>query len=389
MFGRTLWGRCVCGAMGGAILLLTGCGDFFSKNNNNNNNGNNTGSYTYVGTGTGVLASYSVSSTGALTAVGNPQTLASSGLNALAVTPGNGVLYTAVAGSGVFGLSIASGTGAPTLISPNALAADVAPIAMTVDPSGKFLLVAGLFNGGAAVGEYSINSDGTLAEIQGSPVTITFPANTDVTNLAVQQIVVAPNSSYVFVSLGQLGVVPLPFSSGGALSPNTSLITPKTNNVGGSTVSNQDMGLAVDSGSKFLFIGETNVGVRVATIAANSNFTEISGSPFAAGGQPHSIVLDGTGGFVYVANATDSTISGYSLQASGALTALAGSPFSSVGSNPTALALDQSKKFLIAANSGGNGSVQVFSFDATTAGKLDPGATVTNVGPSSTVASTH
>jgi DNA-binding beta-propeller fold protein YncE len=150
---------------------------------------------------------------------------------------------------------------------------------------------------------------------------------------------------------------------------------------------NQDLGLAVNPASTALFVGETNAGVRVFTIG--TTFTEISGSPFKAGSQPRSIAFDGTGDYLYAANGSDGTISGYSVLASGTLTALTGSPFSAVGSGPSALTLDQSKKFLLSANLGGSPDVQLFSFDATTAGKLDPGATATNISGAAAIASTH
>jgi 6-phosphogluconolactonase len=156
-----------------------------------------------------------------------------------------------------------------------------------------------------------------------------------------------------------------------------------------SGIANQDLGLAVNPTSTALFVGETNAGVRVFTIGANSTFTEIGGSPFKAGGQPRSLAFDGTGDFLYVANATDNAISGYSVLASGTLTAITGSPFSSVGAQPQALALDQSKKFLLSANLGRNPDLQLFSFDSTTAGKLDPAATATNAATAATIASTH
>jgi 6-phosphogluconolactonase len=384
MFGRRRCRRWMVGVLCTSALLLAGCGDFFNKDGGGGGGGS-TGSYIYVGTQNGVLVGYSVSTTGALaTLSGSPNQFATAGINSLAVTPANTFLYAGVVGIGVYGLGIASGTGVTTLINTNALVQDVAPSALTVDPSGKFLLVAGLANGVPAVGEYAINSDGTLAEVTGSPVSITFPTGTDTSNVSVQNIVVAPNSSYVFVTLGQLGIAPLPFNTSGALSANTQIINPKTT----SNIANQDLGLAVNSTSTALFVGETNIGVRVFTIAA-SKFTEISGSPFKAGGQPRSIAFDGTGDYLYVANASDSTISGYSVLASGSLTALTGSPFSSVGTQPFALALDQSKKFLLSANFGGSPDLQLFSFDSTTAGKIDPGATATNASGASAIASTH
>jgi 6-phosphogluconolactonase (cycloisomerase 2 family) len=372
------------GFLCGSALLLAGCGDFFTKDGGGGG-GTTVGSYTYVGTQTGTLVGYSVSSTGALaTLSGSPSQFATAAINSLAITPSNTFLYAGVAGIGAYGSSINSSTGVTSLVSTSALVQDVSPSALTIDPSGKFLLVAGLANGAAAVGEYAINSDGTLSEVTGSPVSITFPTGTDTTNVSVQNIVVAPNSSYVFVTLGQLGVAPLPFNTSGGLSANTQIINPKAT----SSIANQDLGLAVNSTSSAMFVGETNVGVRVFTIGPSS-FTEISGSPFAAGGQPRSITLDGTGDYLYVANATDNTISGYSVLSSGTLSALAGSPFSSVGTQPFALALDQSKKFLFSVNLGGTPDVQLFSFDATTAGKLDPGATATNATTPAAVASTH
>jgi 6-phosphogluconolactonase (cycloisomerase 2 family) len=384
MLERSLHAGWVAGVLCGSALLLAGCGDFFTKQTSGG--GGSVGSYTYVGTQGGQLASYSVSSAGALaTLSGSPLQLASAAINSVAVTPSNAFLYAAVAGSGVFGLSINSTTGVPTLINTSALVQDVAPIALTVDPTGKYLLVAGLANGAAAVGEYAINSDGTLAEVTGTPINIAFPSGTDTTNLAVQSIAVAPNSSYVFVSLGQLGIAPLPFNTSGGLSVNTILINPRAT----SGVSNQDLGLTVNATSTALFAAETNAGVRVFTIAASSSFKELSGSPFAAGAQPRALAFDGTGDYLYAANAADNTISGYSVLASGTLTALSGSPYSSVGQQPTALALDQSKKYLIAVNLTGTPNVQLFSFDTTTAGKLDPGATATNAASPSTIASTH
>ena len=388
MSGRRLWGRWLAGSVGVSALLLAGCGDFFTSSGSSSGGGgggSTVGSYTYVGTLAGALAGYSVSSTGALgTLSGSPFQLATATIMSLAITPSNTFLYAAVAGVGVFGLGLNGTTGVPTLISTSPLVEDVAPSALTVDPSGRYLLVAGLANGVAAVGVYVINSDGTLAEATNSPISLTFPTNTDTTNLSVTNIAVAPNSSYVFVTLGQLGVAPLPFNTSGGLSVNTQIIPPKAT----SGIANQDLGLAVNAGSTALFVGETNVGVRVFTIGT-STFTEISGSPFQSGGQPRSITFDGTGDYLYVANASDSTISGYSVLSSGTLTPLAGSPYSSVGTLPFELALDQSKTFLFSANSGASPNVQLFSFDSTTAGKLDPGATVTNVSQAVAITSTH
>ena len=68
--------------------------------------------------------------------------------------------------------------------------------------------------------------------------------------------------------------------------------------------------------------------------------------------------------------------------ASGKLAVIAGSPFTSGGQLPIALVNDNQKKYLAVINSGSNGTsgnsdLQLFKFDATVDGKLDPIATAT------------
>ena len=104
-----------------------------------------------------------------------------------------------------------------------------------------------------------------------------------------------------------------------------------------------------------------------------------------------------TGSYLYVANKGSNNISAFTLTAaSGKLTAVAGQPFASGGLLPIGLVKDNSKKYIAVINSGSNGSggnsdVQMFKFDATTDGKLDPVATATTgtdpTNPSAIVAS--
>jgi len=56
------------------------------------------------------------------------------------------------------------------------------------------------------------------------------------------------------------------------------------------------------------------LGSRVFGYAAgNGAATQLSGSPFAAGSQPSSIALDSSGGYAYVANSLDNTITAYTI----------------------------------------------------------------------------
>ena len=88
---------------------------------------------------------------------------------------------------------------------------------------------------------------------------------------------------------------------------------------------------------------------------------------------PSAVVLNNSGANVYVANRSDwySTASGYSVANGTFPTAVSGSPFSS-GSAVTALLADKSGNYLLAgANGGGSPDLTMYSFDQTTAGKLD------------------
>jgi 6-phosphogluconolactonase (cycloisomerase 2 family) len=90
---------------------------------------------------------------------------------------------------------------------------------------------------------------------------------------------------------------------------------------------------------QFLFVanngGSDNISV-FAIAAGTGALTPVAGSPFAAGGNPHSLVLQPFGPFdygaefLYAANfdGNSSTISGFSVDTdTGVLTALSGSPF--------------------------------------------------------------
>jgi len=112
----------------------------------------------------------------------------------------------------------------------------------------------------------------------------------------------------------------------------------------------------------------------------------VTGSPFAAGTQTYSVVLNKAGTDVYAANRGDSTISGYAIGAGGLLTPLAGSPYKS-GLQVTALGIDSSGKYLLAAANGGSPDLTMYGFDVTTPGKLDSLTSAsTDTAPSNAVA---
>jgi 6-phosphogluconolactonase len=363
------------------LLGLTGC-DFFVPQTSSGGT-TNTGDYLYVGNGNNTfIAGFGVSSSGALSVL--PSSPYNNGVAAqsLAVTPGNTFLYAGTT-NGIYVYAINSNGSITVQNSGAAAAQDVIATAMQVDSTGNFLLAAGISTSlqAQAIGIYQIDvTTGLLTALTGSPLALYTGTAATATVVTPTAMLITPNNSFVYVSLGSLGVQVLTLGTGGALSIGTAptFLPPRS-----TSTSPADFGLASNPSSTFLFVAEINTGLRELSIGTNGTLNEVSGSPYAVGTGPTGVGLDVTGSYVYVANKGSNNISAFTLTAaSGKLTAIAGSPFSSGGLLPIALVNDNSKKYVAVINSGANGSnnnsdLQLFSFDATTDGKLDPISTAT------------
>src|ERR1700678_3302381 len=380
------------------FLLLgvtTGCDFFVSQNNCTDCT--TTGDYLYVGNGNNTnIAGFSVGTTGALSVLnGSPYNNGVAGL-ALAITPTNTFMYVATT-NGIYCYLINSDGSITVQNSGSAVAEDVVATAMQVDSTGNYLLAAGvgISLAAQAIGIYQINtSTGLLTALTGSPLALYTGKASTATVVQPTAMLITPNNSYVYVSLQALGVQVLTLGTGGALSTGT---TPTFLPPLSTSTTPADYGLASDPNSKFLFVCELNTGLRVLSIGSNGTLNEITGSPYATGTGPTGVVLDPTGSYVYVANKGSNNISAFTLTlASGKLAVVSGSPFSSGGQLPIGFVNDNTHTYLAVINSGSNGSsgnsdLQLFKFDATVDGKLDPIATATTgtdpTNPSSIAAS--
>jgi 6-phosphogluconolactonase len=362
------------------LLLLgaAGCGGFFSSQTTTPVT--TTGDYLYVAnTNNTFLAGFAVSSSGTLSVLNNSPYNNGVAAESLAVTPANSFLYVGTT-NGIYGYTINSDGSITVVNSGNPLAQDMVPTAMQVDSTGSYLLAVGISttNQAQAIGIYQISSAGLLTALTGSPLALYTGNGTTPTVVAPTGMLITPNNSYVYVSLGSLGVQVLTLGTGGDLSTGTgvTILAPLS-----TSTSPSDAGVASDPNSLFLFVAELNTGLREFSIGTGGSLKEVSGSPYAVGTGPASVILDATGSYVYVANKGSNNISAFTLTAtSGKLTAVAGQPFASGGQFPIAMVNDNSKNYLAVINSGSNGSggnsdVQVFKFDATTDGKLDPVST--------------
>jgi 6-phosphogluconolactonase len=362
------------------LLGLTGC-DFFVKQNSSG--GTTTGDYLYVGNGNNTfIAGFGITTAGALSVLTNSPYNNGVVAQSLAVTPANTFLYAGTT-NGIYCYAISSDGAITVQNSGNAVAQDVVATAMQVDSTGSYLLAAGIGTSlsAQAIGIYQIASTtGLLTPVSGSPLPLYTGKATTATVVTPTAMLITPNNAIVYVSLGSLGVQVLTLGTGGALSTGTAptFLPPLA-----ASTSPADYGLASNPLSTFLFVAEINTGLRVFSIGTNGALNEVSGSPYAVGTGPAGVALDTTGSYVYVANKGSNNISAFTLTAaSGKLIAIAGSPFSSGGLLPIALINDNSKQYLAVINAGSNGSggnsdLQLFKFDTTTDGKLDPVSTAT------------
>jgi 6-phosphogluconolactonase len=363
------------------LLGVTGC-DFFVPQNNCTDC-TTTGDYLYVSNASNTyIAGFGVSTAGALSVLSNSPYNNGVAAQALALTPTNSFLYAATT-NGIYLYALNSDGSITVQNSGNPVAQDVVATSMQVDSTGGYLLAAGIgiARAAQAIGIYSIDTtSGLLTALNGSPVALYTGKGSTATVVTPTAMLITPNNSYVYVSLASLGVQVLTLGTGGALSAGS---TPTYLPPLSTSSSPSDYGLASNPSSNFLFVAELNTGLRVFSIGTGGSLSEISGSPYTVGTGPTGVLVDPTGSYVYVANKGSNNISAFTLvAASGKLTAVSGSPFSSGGQLPIAMVNDNSKQFVAVINSGNNGSsgnndLQLFKFDGAVDGKLDPVSTAT------------
>jgi 6-phosphogluconolactonase (cycloisomerase 2 family) len=133
--------------------------------------------------------------------------------------------------------------------------------------------------------------------------------------------------------------------------------------------------VVADSTGKFVYVSnEGSATISVLGVnQTNGALTTVAGAPFSAGTTPQPVTLHPTGLFAYVANAGSHNISAYSVNAStGVLTRitnpdpLAPDPnFFSAGTSPQRVTIDPTGRFAFVANSGSS-NVSVYVIEQIT-----------------------
>ena len=361
-----------------ALPFFFGCGNFFVTPSTSSSTTSSNLVYLVNATAQ-TIAAYQVG-TGSLTAVtGSPFSLGYVPQAAI-VSRANTFLYisaatssgSATSSAAVYGYSIAS-DGA--LTSLGALAAyDL--LTLDVSPDGKWLV--GLDALTQSLDIFSVDTSTGALSLAGQPVYATKSGT-----ITPRMARFAPSGTYVFAALGSAGDAVFTFDSDTGSATQSQILS-----LGSLTTS--DNAVAVNSTSTTLYVARSggatdSTGVAVYTIGASGVLTPAAGSPFAAGSTPYALALDSTETYLYAANRGDGTISGYLVGTTTALTNLGSSPYVS-GVFPTALSLDKSNTYLLAGANGANPDLTLYSFDTTTAGKLDTTSSVTSVANAGLVA---
>ncbi len=245
--------------------------------------------------------------TGAITAETQTPQVQGTSPTGLALLPSGKFLYTANSRANTISIYNVGADGTLTLTgTPIQGNQAEGPNVALIDPTGQYLTVSNNFSNNISVFQIDA-STGALTEVAGSP----FPANASPTEM-------------VFTPTGQ-----------------------------------------------FLYVTNPSIKTVTAFSFASGVLTQLSTSPVISGAGPSDLVIDLSGRFLYVANAsatnpqpyaaTVGNISGFTIDSTGALTPIAGSPFTSTnGVGPSALVVDPTGTLLYAVTPGTSFSIWCF-----------------------------
>ena len=344
-------------AMAVALVPLMGCSGFFPPINGGGGGGGATGNYVYVANSTTETVSGFGIGKGTLTAVSRTPMALDYAPITMVVTPSNKFLY--VASTTTINVYLIGSDGSLTAPTAGSATAVATVSSLAVSPDGNWMI--GLDLREHLLDVYQIdNTTGSLA----ATATVTYPLAPQAGTWVPRMVSFSPNGLLIYAAIGTAGDEIFSFNT------NTGLVTFSQKFLAiGTTTS--DNALAIDSNTAYLYIARSGVGPGVAVykIGASGQLTAVAGSPFAAGAQTFSLALTSTNNYVYAANRTDSTISGYTIGTGAVLTPLSGSPYTS-GSLVTSIGIDSTGTYLLAAANGGSPDLSMYSFDATTPGKL-------------------
>ena len=325
----------------------------------------------YVSTTGGLVSAFSIKADGSLQSRGVPGT-GGTLTEGLAITPNGQNLYVAnfttqnVAGFQIFPLGNIGALGTSPYTTGYTTPLGVAP-----DPKGRWLFA---WNHGQAINVSSINSDGSLSNIAGSPFSLTSPSINPFDGS------VSPDGSHLYVPNENNNPAAAPETvSAYSVASDGSVTRIQTIASGNPAVQSNPFGSSITPDGRFLYVSNPEDGAN-GTISGfqvngDGTLTTIDASPgvlgdwlnAAPGNHPLGQAISPDGKHLYVATRASSTVNAYTINGDGSLTPIQGQPFATDGTNGKALALTPDGKSLYVSN---NGSNNVTGFNVAPDGSL-------------------
>jgi 6-phosphogluconolactonase (cycloisomerase 2 family) len=289
----------------------------------------------------------------------------------IAVEPSGRFLYVAGPNSGGPGAGVitalavntATGSFTPVMGSPYA-ADDPKPGPLLVDPSGSFLFVPN--SNANSISAYAIDAaSGTLKHVAGSP----FP-----TPAGPSSLVFDPSGKFAYITHLSNNQTDLGSITGWKLDGATGTLSPLATNPVASGVARQY--IALHPNGKFAYVANSPSGISAYAIAGSTTgaLSVLDDAPAPTGSAPNAVAISPSGKFAYIANSGSNSVSAYTIAAaSGGLTPVASSPYPS-GTNPSsypfAVAVDPGERFVYVTNLQSN-NISAYVIDAQS-GALTP-----------------
>jgi 6-phosphogluconolactonase len=291
---------------------------------------------------------------GVLTQISGSPYSVGEGARSLVLHPSGKFLYVANPGQGgtsendISLFDIAS-NGGLTEVTPRTSLGSFAsqPQLLLMDSAGAFLYV--MNTGSNNISVFSIDSGtGALAQVAGSPFGIGAPP---------LNMVLAPSGNFLYVSLASQpsGLIATYSVTAGQL---TLVSTASTDGL-------NPYGLAVNSAGTYLYTANTTSNsLSVFTIDSSGGLAQVQGSPINNGyTAPIAMIFDPSGKYLYVANQGSNNVAAYSISSTGlpeALTTSTTTNTFTTETSPSFLATDPSGKYLMVGNQGTSAGIQLF-----------------------------
>ena len=210
------------------------------------------------------------------------------------------------------------------------------------------------------------NAANTLASLSiGAGGVLTPVGSASATGVGPTSVVIHPNGNFAYVSNAGGNTISVYTIQSGTLGSAIYVVPTDTGPVK----------LATTPNGNFLYAVNINAGTisEYSIAPQGGRLTEIAGSPYGANNGAHqgginAVAIDPSSTYLYVSNATNSTVYEYQIRASDGVLHYLGSTITGLNA-PTSVAISPNGKFAYVVNSGAN-TVAIFSIDA--GGTLTP-----------------